>query len=146
MAAVGADRHRAEYGAEQGHLRPTSGGVEGFLSARNFRLELMLEMLQGSRIIKMLGYESGIFDAIKGRREKELGKLAKILRLQVAVATLINATPPIMGVATFVAMSWLLGEAHRRGHGLHYLDITREPALRARCRRPPRRPSSLPAT
>ena len=58
----------------------------------------------------MLGYESGIFDAIKGRREKELGKLAKILRLQVAVATLINATPPIMGVATFVAMSWLLGK------------------------------------
>ena len=67
-------------------------------------------MLQGSRIIKMLGYESGIFDAIRGRREKELGKLAKILRLQVAVATLINATPPIMGVATFVAMSWLLGK------------------------------------
>uniref|UniRef100_A0A7S4A1R1 Uncharacterized protein n=1 Tax=Pelagomonas calceolata TaxID=35677 RepID=A0A7S4A1R1_9STRA len=81
-----------------------------FLSARNFRLELVTEMLQGSRIIKMLGYESGIFDAIKGRREKELGKLAKILRLQVAVATLINATPPIMGVATFVAMSWLLGK------------------------------------
>ena len=31
-----------------------------FLSARNFRLELVTEMLQGSRIIKMLGYESGI--------------------------------------------------------------------------------------
>ena len=61
--------------------------AQEFLSARNFRLELVTEMLQGSRIIKMLGYESGIFDAIKGRREKELGKLAKILRLQVAVAT-----------------------------------------------------------
>jgi len=81
-----------------------------FLVARNFRLELVTEMLQGSRIVKMLGYEQGIFDAIKGRREKELGKLAKILRLQVAVSTTINATPPIMGVATFVAMSWLLGK------------------------------------
>ena len=63
------DRHRAEYGAEQGHLwGDLAAASKEFLSARNFRLELVTEMLQGSRIIKMLGYESGIFDAIKGRR------------------------------------------------------------------------------
>ena len=80
-----------------------------FLSARNFRLELVTEMLQGSRIIKMLGYESGIFDAIKGRREgaRQAGEDSETASGR---GHLINATPPIMGVATFVAMSWLLGK------------------------------------
>ena len=89
-----------------------------FLSARNYPLRTRTEMLQGSRIIKMLGYESGIFGRHQGSGERELRKLAKILRLQVAVATLINATPPIMGVATFVAMSWLLGKPIGAATGL----------------------------
>ncbi|KAH8076441.1 pyrimidine nucleotide-sugar transmembrane transporter [Aureococcus anophagefferens] len=56
----------------------------------------------GARIVKMLAYEEGLFASIKKRRDAELGKLKDILDVLVYVFTLINSTPPIMGVATFV--------------------------------------------
>ena len=85
-------------------------GNRGFLSARNHRLELVTEMLQGSRVVKMLSYETGLFEAIKARRDAELGKLKGILDIMVYVFTLINSTPPIMGVATFVFLAAVLGK------------------------------------
>ena len=81
-----------------------------FLKARNFRLELVTEMLQGARIVKMLAYEEGLFASIKKRRDAELGKLKDILDVLVYVFTLINSTPPIMGVATFVFLTAVLGK------------------------------------
>ena len=94
-----------------------------FLSARNFRLELVTEMLQGARIVKMLGYERGLFASIQKRREAELAKLRVIFNYINCVFTLINATPPIMGVATFLTLAGLMGHSIDAATGFTTLTL-----------------------
>ena len=94
-----------------------------FLKSRSKRMELITEMLQGARIIKMLAFEKGIFESVEKRRTTELGVLKKLLDCFVGIFTLINSTPPVMGAATFMLMSAALGRRFDAAEGFTALTL-----------------------
>lgn len=94
-----------------------------FQGARSKRLELITEMLQGARIIKMLSFEQGIANSVAKRRDDELVFLWKLLDCFVWIFTLINSTPPLMGLATFMLLAALVGHRFDAAEGFTALTL-----------------------
>jgi len=94
-----------------------------FLSARSKRMEIITELLQGARIIKMLAFEKGIAGSVAERREIELGVLKKLLDCFVWIFTLINSTPPLMGLATFMILAAAIGHRFDAAEGFTALTL-----------------------
>ncbi|KAJ8612536.1 hypothetical protein CTAYLR_003705 [Chrysophaeum taylorii] len=94
-----------------------------FLGARSKRMELITEMLQGARIVKMLSFERGIAGSVAQRRDVELGILKKLLDCFVGIFTLINSTPPLMGAATFMLLTSVLGRRFDAAEGFTTLTL-----------------------
>lgn len=94
-----------------------------FLGARSKRMELITEMLQGARIVKMLSFEKGIAGSVAKRRDIELGILRKLLNCFVCIFTLINSTPPLMGLATFMILAALIGDRFDAAEGFTALTL-----------------------
>mmetsp|Transcript_8958 Transcript_8958/g.12444 ORF Transcript_8958/g.12444 Transcript_8958/m.12444 type:complete len:1272 (+) Transcript_8958:52-3867(+) len=94
-----------------------------FLAARSKRMELITEMLQGARIIKMLSFEKGIFESVQKRRATELAVLKKLLDCFVWIFTLINSTPPLSGAATFILLAAAMGRRFDAAEGFTALTL-----------------------
>lgn len=94
-----------------------------FLAARSKRMELITEMLQGARIVKMLAFEGGLARSIAERRGVELGVLRMLLNCFVGIFTLINSTPPLMGAATFFLMASVFNKRFDAAEGFTALTL-----------------------
>jgi len=124
IAAVGALGVMFVLGTLNGRIfKEMAKHTKAFLKARSSRMELITEALQGSRIIKMLAFEKGIAASIAKRRAVDLAILRRLLKCFTGIFTVINATPPLMGMATFLVLAAALGKPFDAATGFTVLTL-----------------------
>ena len=81
-----------------------------FMRKRDLRMELVTEILQSVRVLKMMAFERQSAARIAEKRKDELEVLKWLMIVLAGLIVLVISMPSMIGVAVFVVRATVLGD------------------------------------